>query len=123
MMSAEGSQPMPDDSHGTAKPEAGRFPDTDWNLVQIAAGNSADPRAREALAQLCQTYWHPLYAFVRRQGYSPQQAHDLTQAFFAHLLEKNLLATVDRAKGRFRTFLLVALKNFLADEGQQSMAE
>jgi len=66
MMSAEGSQPMPDDSHGTAKPEAGRFPDTDWNLVQIAAGNPADTRAREAFAQLCQAYWHPLYAFVRR---------------------------------------------------------
>ena len=116
-------QPMPDDNHARAKGEGGRFPDTSWNLVAAAAGNSADTGAGEAFAQLCQVYWYPLYAFVRRKGHSQQEADDLTQAFFAWLLEKNLLATVDPAKGRFRAFLLAAMNRFLAHEGHRGAAE
>jgi RNA polymerase sigma-70 factor (ECF subfamily) len=76
--------------------------------------NSAEAAA--ALEQLCQTYWYPLYAFVRRQGHDPHDAQDLTQEFFARLLAKHQLDSVDREKGRFRSFLLAALKHFLANE-------
>jgi len=71
---------------------------------------------RHALNQLCRTYWYPLYAFIRRKGHSPNDAQDLTQAFFARLLEKNYVAQADRERGRFRTYLLAALTHFLADE-------
>lgn len=81
-----------------------------------AAGGANEPeRARIALAELCQTYWTPLYAFVRMRGYSIHDAQDLTQSFFAHFIEHEIYARADPAKGRFRTFLLAALKNFLAD--------
>ncbi len=80
------------------------------------AGKIESAGAEQALNQLCRTYWYPLYAFVRRKGHSPQDAQDLTQAFFARLLEKNYVAQADRERGRFRTFLLAALTHFLADE-------
>jgi RNA polymerase sigma-70 factor (ECF subfamily) len=85
--------------------------------VIVAAGRSAsEPEsARIALAELCQTYWAPLYAFVRSRGYSMHDGQDLTQSFFAYLIEREIYAHADRAKGRFRSFLLAALKNFLAD--------
>ena len=73
-------------------------------------------RAQAALARLCQTYWYPLYAYVRRRGYAPHDAQDLTQEFFARLLEQNWLAQADRERGRFRTFLLSAMGHFLANE-------
>src|SRR5205085_6271586 len=73
-------------------------------------------QAAGALEKLCQTYWYPLYAFVRRKGHSPHDAQDLTQTFFARLLEKNYIAQADRERGRFRTFLLAALSHFLCDE-------
>jgi RNA polymerase sigma-70 factor (ECF subfamily) len=82
----------------------------------LAARDPASPGAEAALAGLCHTYWYPLYAFVRRKGHSPHDAQDLTQAFFARLLEKNYVAQADRERGRFRTFLLAALTHFLADE-------
>jgi RNA polymerase sigma factor (sigma-70 family) len=83
----------------------------------LAAGRSqSDPTvARAALAELCQTYWAPLYGFVRGRGYSMHDAQDLTQSFFAYLIEHKIYARVDRQKGRFRSFLLASLKNFLAD--------
>ena len=94
----------------------GHFVTTRWSQV-IAAGRPADSaHARTALEQLCQTYWYPLYAFVRRQGHPPHDAQDLTQEFFARLLERNALGAADRERGRFRSFLLATLKNFLRDE-------
>jgi len=83
----------------------------------------ASPESREALETLCRHYWQPLYAFVRRQGHSPHDAQDLTQEFFARLLGKNYLAAVERQKGRFRSFLLAALKHFLANEWDKLRAQ
>jgi len=80
------------------------------------AGKTESASAEQALNQLCRTYWYPLYAFIRRKGHSPHDAQDLTQAFFARLLEKNYVAQADRERGRFRTYLLAALTHFLADE-------
>jgi RNA polymerase sigma-70 factor (ECF subfamily) len=92
----------------------GNFCTTHWSIV-LAAGNDST-RARHALEKLCQTYWYPLYAFVRRLGHSPHDSEDLVQSFFAQCLEKNYLGAADQAKGRFRSFLLIALKRFLANE-------
>jgi len=92
-----------------------RFQDTHWRVV-VAAGDTSSPQAGVALAELCRTYWYPLYAFIRRKGNGPHDAQDLTQAFFARLLEKHYVAQADRERGRFRTFLLAALTHFLADE-------
>ena len=91
------------------------FVTTHWSVVLAARAPDA-PQAAAALAELCRTYWYPLYAFVRRKGHSPPDAQDLTQAFFARLLEKNYVAQADRERGRFRTYLLAALSHFLADE-------
>lgn len=82
----------------------------------LTAGRSDTTHAHEALSRLCETYWYPLYAYVRRGGHSPEDAKDLTQEFFARLLEHNWIAHADRHKGRFRSFLLMALKRFLAKE-------
>jgi len=95
---------------------------THWSVV-LAAGRSDSTHARTALEKLCRTYWQPIYAFVRRQGRRPHDAQDLTQEFFARLLEKKSLADVDRAKGRFRSFLLASLKHFLANEWDKARAE
>jgi RNA polymerase sigma-70 factor (ECF subfamily) len=84
--------------------------------VVLAARAGDGTRRREALATLCEAYWAPLYAFIRRHGRSPEDAADLTQSFFAHLLEEGTLTNVDPSLGRFRTFLLVSVKNFLANE-------
>lgn len=84
-----------------------------------ASGDNSD-KAREALQHLCTVYWYPLYAYVRRGGKSPHDAQDLTQEFFARLLEKNWLGAVDRARGRFRSWLLTAMKYFLVDEWHKS---
>jgi RNA polymerase sigma-70 factor (ECF subfamily) len=98
-----------------AATKAGWFATTHWSVVLTAkAGDS--PQAAAALGELCRTYWYPLYAFVRRKGHSPEDAQDLTQAFFARLLEKNYVSQADRERGRFRTYLLAALTHFLADE-------
>src|SRR5438045_655678 len=91
------------------------FATTHWSVV-LAAGQNSSSRSEEALAKLCQNYWYPLYVFVRRRGHSPHDAQDLTQEFFARLLAKNYLAEVDRERGRFRSFLLAAMKHFLANE-------
>ena len=78
--------------------------------------------SRQALATLCQTYWHPVYAFVRRNGYDREQSQDLTQGFFALLLEKNFLVDADQQRGKFRSFLLTAVKHFLANEWDRAHA-
>src|SRR6266704_4999800 len=92
------------------------FSPTHWSVVLAAGRSQAEPEiAQAALAELCQTYWAPLYNFVRSRGYSVHDAQDLTQSFFAYLIERKIYARVDRQKGRFRSFLLASLKNFLAD--------
>jgi RNA polymerase sigma-70 factor (ECF subfamily) len=100
----------------------GAFATTHWSVV-LAAGDSGAPSAQEALEQLCRTYWYPLYAHVRRRGYSPEDAQDLTQEFFARLLAKDWLGTADRSRGRFRTFLLGAFGHFLANEWHRARCE
>ncbi len=101
---------------------AGRFALTRWSVV-LAAGRNESVHVHEALEELCRTYWHPIYAFIRRDGHSPEDAQDLTQEFFARLLEKNYLGAVNPAKGRFRSFLLVSLKHFLANERDKARAQ
>jgi RNA polymerase sigma-70 factor (ECF subfamily) len=101
--------------------QAKSFPTTLWTVV-LHAGREEPARAQAALAQLCQAYWYPLYSFVRRRGYSPHDAEDLTQAFFAQLLEKHALEGVAPELGRFRTFLLASLKNFLANDWDRAHA-
>src|SRR6266436_2015231 len=91
------------------------FRTTHWSVVVLAAGGQ-EQQALNALDQLCQAYWYPLYAFVRRRGYGEEEAKDLTQSFFAKLLEKNYVADADRSRGKFRTFLLNSLSHFLANE-------
>jgi RNA polymerase sigma factor (sigma-70 family) len=98
-----------------------RFRTTHWSLV-VAAGRRSSPDARDALATLCQIYWYPLYAYIRRQGHSPNDAQDLTQEFFARLLEKNLTGKADRSRGKFRSYLLVSLHHFLAREWRSAGA-
>jgi len=98
------------------------FVTTHWSVV-LSAREQDSPRNREALETLCRTYWFPLYAFVRRQGRSPHDAQDLTQEFFARLLEKEYLKSAAQEKGRFRTFLLVAFKRFLANEWDRQRAQ
>jgi RNA polymerase sigma-70 factor (ECF subfamily) len=95
-------------------PVTASFPTTHWSVI-IQAGSPASSQARAALEELCSVYWYPLYAFIRRKGNDPDRALDLTQDFFARLFEKDLLASVDQSKGRFRSFLRVACKNFLLD--------
>lgn len=90
------------------------FAPTHWSVVLAAGESQAEPElARAALAELCQTYWAPLYTFVRSRGHSVHDAQDLTQSFFAYLIEHKIYVRADRAKGKFRSFLLASLKNFL----------
>jgi len=98
------------------------FATTRWSVV-LAAGQLNDSQAQAALAHLCQTYWYPLYAYVRRHGHSPHDAQDLTQEFFARLLAGNWLARADQQRGRFRSFLLTALKHFLTNEWHRTHAQ
>jgi RNA polymerase sigma-70 factor (ECF subfamily) len=98
------------------------FATTHWSVV-VEAGHVDSPQASEALAQLCHTYWYPLYAYVRRKGYAAHDAQDLTQEFFAKLLARHFLSTADRRKGKFRSFLLGAFEHFLAGEWRRAHAE
>jgi RNA polymerase sigma factor (sigma-70 family) len=99
-----------------------RFATTHWSMV-LSAGRDSSPQAGQALATLCENYWFPLYAFVRRAGHTVEDAQDLTQEFFARLLARDLLIRADRRKGKFRTFLLAALKHFLADQWDRARAQ
>jgi RNA polymerase sigma-70 factor (ECF subfamily) len=112
-----------DEAEGTAaRNNPGLFANTRWSLV-LSAGRSSSPGSRQALATLCETYWRPLYAYVRNRGYPEEEAKDLTQEFFARFLEKNYLKDVHRERGRFRSFLLASLKHFLANEWDKATAQ
>src|SRR5947207_915902 len=101
---------------GSGEGRSDVFPSTHWSVVLAAGRNQAEAEiAGAALAELCQVYWPPLYGFVRSRGYTTHDAQDLTQSFFAYVLEHKVYARADRQKGRFRSFLLASLKNFLAD--------
>jgi RNA polymerase sigma-70 factor (ECF subfamily) len=89
----------------------------------LAAGHGAEPAARHALEELCQAYWPPLFSFIRRQGYTPHDAQDLTQGFFAWLLASHHLGVADPERGKFRSFLLIRLKHFLSDERKRAHAQ
>lgn len=101
-----------------------QFATTHWSLVgAVRPGAASQTRARVALDELCRTYWYPLYAFVRGRGYSAVDAQDLTQAFFARIIETGGLASADRARGRFRSYLLGAMKHFLANEWHRAQTQ
>jgi RNA polymerase sigma-70 factor (ECF subfamily) len=109
-----GSKPVPrQDSH---------FPSTHWSMV-VAAQNQSTTEGAAALAALCRVYWRPLYAYVRRRGHAPEDAQDLTQGYFSRLLEKDYLSQADIQRGKFRSFLLASLKNFLANEWDRNTAQ
>jgi RNA polymerase sigma-70 factor (ECF subfamily) len=99
----------------------GQFATTRWSLVAAAQGT--DPTARDALATLCQDYWYPLYAYVRRRGHATAEAQDLTQGFFLHLLEKGTLRVADQTRGRFRSFLLASLEHYIANQWRHDQAQ
>ncbi|MBA7694946.1 hypothetical protein ES703_103562 [subsurface metagenome] len=101
---------------------AGRFATTHWSVV-LQAGQPGAPGYQQALETLCRGYWFPLYAYLRRHGYDSHQAEDYTQAFFCRVLEKQVLRLADSKRGRFRSFLLATLKNFLADERDRARAQ
>jgi DNA-directed RNA polymerase specialized sigma24 family protein len=98
-----------------------RFPKTSWSLI-LAAGGSLNSDSGKALQTLCRIYWNPVYAFIRRSGHDPEKSMDLTQSFFALLLEKNYVKAADQQRGRFRSFLLTAVKHFLANEWDRDHA-
>src|SRR6267154_1138601 len=102
-------------------PRPSQFPTTRWTLV-VAAGDPHRKEARSALVALCENYWYPLYAYLRRWGYAADQAQDLTQDFFVRMLEGRYLDRADPEKGRFRSFLLTSLKFFVADEEDRRRA-
>ncbi len=97
----------------------GVFASTHWSVV-LAAGEGQSPQASEALEKLCQAYWRPLYVYARRRGYTPEDAQDLTQQFFALFLRKRSFSLADPARGRFRVFLLKSLQHFLADDWKRT---
>lgn len=99
-----------------------QFAATRWSMV-LAAGHRSSPDSRRALESLCQLYWYPLYTYVRRRVPDAHEAQDLTQSFFASLLERNALEAADRERGRFRSFVLTAFKHFLADEWDKAKAQ
>jgi RNA polymerase sigma-70 factor (ECF subfamily) len=113
---------MPTDaSNAGSETHGGVFATTHWSVV-LAAGQPGRPASAQALEQLCQSYWYPLYAFVRRQGRSPEDAQDLTQDFFAHLLSNGFPCGARPERGKFRSFLLVALRHFLVDQHRRADA-
>jgi RNA polymerase sigma factor (sigma-70 family) len=98
---------------------ATRFQTTRWSVVLVSAQSHA-PGSKDAFADLCKLYWYPLYAFIRHRRHSPEDAEDLVQGFFLHLVEHKTLGRVDRSKGKFRSFLLASLQNFLSDEADRA---
>jgi RNA polymerase sigma factor (sigma-70 family) len=111
-----------DPDHSSATPGPGRFDLTRWSVVLEAAQSQA-PGGPQALAELCAHYWPPLYAFARRRGHPPEDAQDFVQGFFEHLIGHRSLASVDPAKGRFRSFLLASFQNFLTAETRRARRE
>ena len=113
---------MSDDPRFRPGPHGGSFPTTRWSLV-VAAGEGRNAESRDALDVLCRLYWPPVYSFVRATGHDAESARDLTQGFFARLLEKSDLRQVDRTRGRFRAFLLASVKHFVANEWDRVRAQ
>jgi len=114
---------MPDKTDTSQTPaDTSRFATTHWSVV-LAAVNPSSTRYRQALSTLCQTYWFPLYAYLRRHGCDIHQAEDCTQAFFAQMLEKHSLRLADPERGKFRSYLLAALRHFLADQRDRVQAQ
>jgi RNA polymerase sigma factor (sigma-70 family) len=111
-----------DKDHSSAAPGPARFEATRWSVVLEAAQSQA-PGGPHALAELCVHYWSPLYAFARRRGHPPEDAQDFVQGFFEHLIGRRGLTSVDRAKGRFRSFLLASFQNFMAAESRRARRE
>ena len=110
---------LPGTVHGQSDP----FAPTHWSVILAAGRSEADPElALAALAQLCQTYWAPLYSFVRSRGHTVHDAQDLTQSFFVYLIEHKIYTRADRQKGKFRSFLLASLENFLSDSRDREQA-
>ena len=109
------SDPEPGSAIAGGQINPGQFATTHWSVV-VAAGRENMADQAQALEKLCRAYWYPLYAYIRRRGYGPEDAQDLTQEFFTRLLKRNYPAQADRAKGKFRSFLLLTLNHFLADE-------
>jgi len=109
-------------NHETQEGLARRFNTTHGSVV-LAAGDQMSPRSQEALGRLCLAYWFPIYAFVRKRGYSPEQAQDLTQGFFASFLEKHHVAKASPDRGRFRCFLMTSVENFLRNEHDRGNAQ
>ena len=109
-------------NHSSATPAPGQFHTTHWSLV-LRAGETHAPHADVALDKLCRAYWHPLYAYVRRRGQRPEDAQDLTQAFFARLLEKKHLKLATPERGRFRSFLLKSFQHFLVNDWERGQAQ
>ena len=120
VQSADFHQPTANGSAPDTRKRAAQFTSTHWSVIVEAQGES--PAAQEALEKLCRIYWRPIHSFVQRQGFGQTEAEDLTQAFFADLLEHRSLTAVRKEKGRFRSFLLGALKHFVADERRRAMA-
>lgn len=121
-MTAAANEPAGHDVGPSRPPDGARaFATTQWSIV-LRAGREQGSESRDALGRLCRTYWYPLYAHVRRRGHAPADAEDLTQAFFARLLEGRVIGRADPARGRFRSFLLTTLDHFLIDEWQRSRA-
>lgn len=113
---------MPSDPDQSTAREALRvFPTTHWTLV-LSSGDATSPEAHTALARLCQAYWLPIYAFVRKRGHSPEQAEDLVQDFFAHFLEKQNVSKATRERGRFRSFLMTSVENFMRNAHARKQA-
>jgi len=110
-------------AHSKSSSDTAGFAPTRWTIVLAAADGQDASRSRRALGELAQTYWFPLYAYIRRHGHDASQAEDLTQEFFARLIEKNSLAAADRDKGKFRAFLLTSARNFLANEQDKTRAQ
>ena len=120
--SAQDAGVIGDDAEASIPRAAGPdFRTTHWSVVLTARADDSS-QAADALSQLCRTYWYPLYAYIRRRGHDPHDAQDLTQEFFARLLERNFLAAVRQERGKFRWFLLSALKRFLANEWNRDHA-
>ncbi|MGB8370598.1 MAG: RNA polymerase sigma factor [Limisphaerales bacterium] len=121
MSTSSQTTPESTSTHGEP-PSRPAFVTTHWSLV-LSARDKNSPQSADALEKLCRVYWYPLYAYVRRNGQSKENAEDLTQAFFARLLEKNFLNAAEPERGRFRSFLLIALKRFLANEWDRVRAQ
>ena len=109
------------DTPGTLQEGGASFASTHWSIVAQSAQTDV-PEAANALAQLCETYWPPIYSFIRRRGYAPSDAEDLTQSFFAYFLRTKAYSRTDRLHGKFRSFLLASVKNFLADNWDREQA-